>query len=72
MKSPKRILALIAVIAWIALIATTLVFAFLQTENSANIFTGLIYADIALPVVIFAIQLIARVLKKRRDDNNEE
>lgn len=65
----KRIFALVIVILWAALIIATLVCAFIPTEDAHNLFTGLIFTDIGLPVVAYAMILITRILNK---NNNKD
>lgn len=66
MKNFKRIAALAGVILWGVLIAVTLVTACINTETARTLFKGLIFTDIALPVVIYAMMLIYKYLGSRR------
>lgn len=65
MKNFKRIIALTAVILWGILILTTLVVACINSETTRTLFKGLIFTDITLPVVIYAMMLIYKYLGKR-------
>lgn len=65
MKKIKRAAALAAVILWGILIAATLVVACINSETTQTLFKGLIFTDIALPVVIYAMMLIYKYLSKR-------
>lgn len=74
----KRILAIIGLCAWAALIITTIVVAFIVDEKTHALFNGLIAADIIVPVLIWVLLMIGRAVKRRReqysefDDNSEE
>lgn len=65
MKNLKRVFALIIVILWVALIIATLICSFIPSLH--GLFVGLMYTDIGLPVVAYAIILVARILKKNED-----
>lgn len=69
--SAKRILAIIGICAWAALIITTIVVAFIVDENTHALFNGLIAADIILPVLIWILLMIGRWMKKRRDQYSD-
>ncbi|MBS4900186.1 MAG: hypothetical protein KHZ87_05410 [Clostridiales bacterium] len=65
----KRILSIIALCAWGGLIAATVAVAFIGTDESRRLLTGLIYTDIILPVVIYAAILISKALRDRKNNN---
>ena len=65
----KRILFIIALCAWGGLIAATVAVAFIGTDESRRLLTGLIYTDIILPVVIYAAILISKALRDRKNNN---
>lgn len=64
-KNVKRIAALTAIILWGLIIIATLVTAFINTETSNKIFKALVFTDIALPVVIYAMMLVYKLLNHR-------
>lgn len=64
-KNVKRIAALTAIILWGLIIIATLVTAFINTETSNKIFKALVFTDIALPVVIYAMKLVYKLLNRR-------
>ena len=74
----KRILAIIGLCAWAALIIATIVVAFIVDEKTHALFNGLIAADIIVPVLIWVLLMIGRAVKRRREqysefeDNSEE
>ena len=66
MQKIKRIIALIIVILWVALIIATLVYAIIPNETAHTLFVGLLYTDIGLPVVAYAMILIAKILNRKK------
>lgn len=62
-KKIVRIAALTAVVLWAILIITTIIVAFIDTETTNLLFTGLIITDILLPVVIYAMMLAYKYLR---------
>ncbi|SDN21742.1 hypothetical protein [Lachnospira pectinoschiza] len=62
MKKLKRIAALTVVVLWGILLLTTLVVAFIDSEVTNTLFRGLIYTDIVLPVVAYAMLLVYKFL----------
>lgn len=65
MKKFKQIAALTIVIIWGLLILSTLVLAFIKTPEAQNIFQGLIFTDICLPVFAYALMLVYRILSNK-------
>lgn len=65
MKNFKRFAALGAVILWGLLILATVITAFIDTEDSKLLFKGLLFTDIMLPVVIYAMMLVYRILARK-------
>ncbi len=66
MKKFKRIAALTIVILWAALIVITLITAFIDNETAHTLFKGLIFTDIVLPVVAYAMMLMYKYLSGRK------
>lgn len=64
-KTWKRISALAIVILWGMLLITTLVVSFIDNEFCNRLFQGLIFADIVLPVVAYAMMLMYKYLSKK-------
>lgn len=64
MKSLKRIGAIIAPILWAVLLIMTLVTAISTNETLHSWFFGLLFTDIVLPVVLYAMILAYRVLHR--------
>ena len=72
MKKAKRILA-IAGLALIALMYTlTFVFAFMQDPRSKGLLMGAIFCTIAVPVIIYAMELVARNLRRKSEELQKE
>ena len=67
----KRILAIIGLCAWAALIIATIVVAFIVDEKTHALFNGLIAADIIVPVLIWVLLMIGRAVKRRREQYSE-
>lgn len=67
MKNFKRIAALTIVILWAALIIVTLITAFIDNETAHTLFKGLIFTDIVLPIVAYAMMLVYKYLSGRSD-----
>ena len=61
----KRITALAIVILWAMLIITTLIVAFMNTETSRTLLKGLLVIDVCLPVVGYAIKIMANLLSNK-------
>ena len=72
MNKAKKILA-IAGLALIALMYTlTFVFAFMQDPRSQGFLMGAIFCTIAVPVVIYAMQLVAKNLRRKGEELRQE
>ena len=65
MKKIKRVLALTAVVLWLALIIFTLICAISSDPALAEIFPGLIFTVIMLPIIVWAMMLVYKFLSKR-------
>lgn len=67
----RRILAIIALCAWGALIAATVIVAFTVNEETHALFNGLIACDIILPVLIWVLLMIGRAVRRKREGDPE-
>jgi hypothetical protein len=65
MKRLKRIAALAAVILWGVLLIATLITAIIDSETCNTLFPGLLFTDIVLPIVIYSMMLIYRILGRK-------
>lgn len=70
MNKVKRILAVIGVIFLAGLYISTLVFALLDSPAAAGLLRASVAATILVPVLLYAYIMIARLLKDRRQDQN--
>ena len=70
MKNIKRVLALAGAALLVILYVCTLVFALMDSPASDRLLTASIAATILIPVLLYGYTLIARVLKKG-DDSQE-
>lgn len=68
----KRVLALTIVILWGVLILSTLVISFIDTPVTNTLFRGLIYTDIVLPVVAYAMMLAYKFLRGKPKNEDIE
>ena len=65
MKKAKRILAIIGLILIALMYILTIVFALSKNPNSKNWLMAAIFCTIAVPVLLYAMQLVAKVLAGR-------
>ncbi len=65
-KKVKRIVALIGAGLLVALYLLTLIFALLDIPNWFAWFQASIFCTVAVPVLIYAMQLIYKLLKKKK------
>lgn len=77
MKKARRILAIIGLILIAAMYVLTIIFALMDSPESKNWLMAAIFCTIAVPVIIYAMQLVAKVLPKlsgrdTTEENKEE
>lgn len=72
MKNLKRIAALIAAVLLLGLFILFFTSAFLATPESAALFNASLFSIMAIPLFLFAIILVYRLVKKENNDNNNE
>ena len=65
MKKFKRLAALTGAVLLIILYACTLIFSLMDGALAAGLFKASIYCTVAVPVLLYAVMLIYRVLKGR-------
>lgn len=63
----KRIAAMTIVVLWFILIIATLITALVNNEFCNRLLPGLLFTDIVLPVVAYAILLMYKYLSKRKE-----
>ena len=72
MKKLKRIGALTLVILLIGLSILTLISAFFATPETSSLFNASIFSMVTIPFFIFAYVLIYKVVKNKKQDNEDE
>lgn len=65
MSKVKRILALLGVVLLVAMYGSTLVFALMDHPQAKGLLMASIYCTIAVPVLLYAISLVTRLLKEK-------
>lgn len=70
MKKTRQILAIIGIVLLAGMYLSTIVFALSASENFMNMLMASIYATIVIPVLIWAITFIHKLMKK--EDDTEE
>lgn len=68
MKNFKKIACIIGVIILVGLYLLSLISAIFYKEGFQNIFMAAIYSTFVVPVVLYAMMLIYRVLNKNNED----
>lgn len=72
MKKLKRILAWIGVILLLSLYIITFIVSFIKPAVTSGLLMACIFTTIALPCLLYAFQLIYRVLKNSRTNDVSE
>ena len=70
-KKFKQICALAAVVIMVLLIILTILAAVIDNEFTRTIFPGLIFTIIMLPIVIYAMLLVYKILKGRQPSDED-
>lgn len=70
MQKLKRIFALLGVILLLALYGSTLVFALMQNPNAGGMLMASIYCTIIVPVFLYAVLLVAKVIKDKKESGD--
>ena len=70
MKKARRIFAMIGVILILAMYGSTMVFATMKSPNAKPLLMGSIYCTIAVPVILYGMTLVAKLLKNKNDEMN--
>ena len=72
MKRIQRTMAMIGVIILVLLYASTLIFAFMDSDQSINLLMASVAATILIPVLIYGCTLFTRLFKNESDDSSKE
>lgn len=67
-KKVKQILAIIGIVIILGLYATTLILAICGNENTHGLFMASIFATVMVPVLIYVIQWLYKLVKKQAED----
>lgn len=67
----RRIAALAGIILLIAMYALTMVFALVKSPYSKGLLMGSIFCTIAVPVLLYAMTMVARLLRGKGLDNKD-
>lgn len=70
MKKARQILAIIGIIILVGMYASTIICALSANENFMSMLFASIYASVVIPVLIWAITFIYKLMKKEK--TNEE
>ncbi|MCD7745702.1 MAG: hypothetical protein LUI13_10545 [Lachnospiraceae bacterium] len=69
----KRVAAMVGVILLVGMYVTTLILAFSSSPQAQNLLMASIVCTVVIPVLIYAMELVARVLgpsDEEKDDNS--
>lgn len=73
MKRVKKVVAAILCVALIGLYVATFVLSLLDSENARNLLTASVYMTVVVPVVLYAMALVAKLLGgNEQEDSTEE
>lgn len=72
MKKIKRILALLGVFLLIAMYLCTLIFALIDSPAVFGLLKASIAATILIPVILYGLLMVTRLLKDDSKDNSED
>ena len=72
MKNIKRIAALVAAILLLGLFVLLFGSAFFATPESAALFNASLFSIMAIPIFLFAVILVYRLLKDKNEYHNED
>ena len=67
-KKVKQVLAIIGIVIILGLYATTLILALCGNENTHGLFLASIFATVMVPVLIYIIQWLYRLVKKQAEE----
>lgn len=72
MKKLKRILAMLGVVLLVGLYLATAVSAIFVTPATKNLFLASLTATVMIPILLYVMMLIGRLLGRKRDDSPEQ
>lgn len=65
MKKFKQIIAILGILALLGLYLTSFMLAVFGNENSAKMFNASVYATIAIPIFLWVMMWVAKLLQKK-------
>ena len=68
----RRILALLGIVLLLALYASTLVFALMDSPHAKGLLMASIYCTIAVPILLYAMMMVAKVLRGKGEPPEDE
>ncbi len=68
-KKIKQILAIIGIVIILGLYITTFILAICGNENTHGLFMASIFATVMIPVIIYIIQWLYKLVKKQAQEN---
>ena len=68
----RRVLALIAAIALAGLYIATLVFALMDSPLAGSLLRASLFATFFIPIILYTAMMVGRLLKKRKEDQEEK
>jgi len=71
-KKVLQFLCIGGVVFLVALYVATLIFAIIQVPGSAGLFKASIYCTIVVPVFLYAISMVYKLMKNKEAGNKEE
>ena len=72
MKKIKRVLALIGVVLLVSMYIITLISALIDSPYSNSLFQASIFATFVVPIFIYGVMLIYRLLKDKNNDSDNK
>ncbi len=72
MKKAKRIVAIIGVVLLVSIYVLTLVSALIDSPYSQPLFKASVFSSIAVPVFIYAVMLVYRLIKSKHEEKKNE
>ncbi len=72
MKKLQRILAIIGVVLLVGMYLITLVFALMDSPMASRLLMASIACTVVIPVLLYAFQLVYRVLGRGRDNDDKD
>lgn len=71
-KKIKQILAIIGIIIIVGLYIVTFILAITGNENTKGLFLASIFATVMVPVIIYIIQWLYKLVKKQAEETNSK